>query len=131
MRTVRAARDRCKLTQSDVAERIGVDPEVFGRLERGKFIPRVTLLRKLAVVLNVSVDNLLGLDIPGALVPRIGPPPEESLPPETRRVLRSVRELAPAMIKILTTTGFAMLEAKVKRRRHRARVGSGRRAGGR
>jgi transcriptional regulator with XRE-family HTH domain len=55
----RAARSRAKLTQEDVAERTGIVPEVYGRLERGIMMPSVPTLWKLAVVFRISADELL------------------------------------------------------------------------
>jgi transcriptional regulator with XRE-family HTH domain len=52
--TAREARKRAKLTQEDVAERLGVAPEVYGRMERGVIMPSVSRLKKLCEVLGVS-----------------------------------------------------------------------------
>ena len=41
----RAARQRLNLTQEDVAERIGIATEVYGRLERGNMLPSVPTFR--------------------------------------------------------------------------------------
>lgn len=58
---VRTQRNRLSLTQADVAERVGIATEVFGRLERGHMLPSVRTLKKLCLVLNCSSDVLLGL----------------------------------------------------------------------
>ena len=42
----RTARMRAGLTQEDVAERIGMASEVYGRMERGQMLPRVEKLLK-------------------------------------------------------------------------------------
>ena len=59
---VRTARVRAGLTQEDVAERIGMASEVYGRMERGQMLPRVENLRRLCLVLNVPPHELLGLE---------------------------------------------------------------------
>ena len=46
-KTARAARLLAKLTQADVAERVGIATEVYGRLERGAMLPSAPTLRKL------------------------------------------------------------------------------------
>lgn len=129
-KVLQGARTQCKLTQEDVAERIGVDPEVYGRFERGALVPRVRTLKKLALALGISADRLLGLDVPGE-EPRIVVPPEDSLPLETRRVLRAVRKLRPDQIRILTTIACALMDAKGKRSEARERATQERREGGR
>jgi transcriptional regulator with XRE-family HTH domain len=45
-----------------VAHRIGLSIEAYGRLERGRVLPRVSTLVRLAKVLGVPLDALLGLD---------------------------------------------------------------------
>lgn len=55
----RAARTRLGLNQSDVAERVGISPEVYGRFERGKVTPRLTTLLKICEALRVKPNDLL------------------------------------------------------------------------
>jgi transcriptional regulator with XRE-family HTH domain len=115
---LKPARNRAKLSQADVAERIGIATEVYGKIERGDRLPRLRTLVKLALVLKVSVDVLLGLDAPGD-IPVAVSSREDDLPPDARPVLRSVRELAPDQIKLITKTGVHLIEAKAERRRRR------------
>jgi transcriptional regulator with XRE-family HTH domain len=58
---LRAARLKAELTQANVAERIGVATEVYGRMERGNLTPSVFSLRKLCMVLQLDADAALGL----------------------------------------------------------------------
>ncbi|MFL5347735.1 MAG: helix-turn-helix transcriptional regulator [Hyalangium sp.] len=108
----RAARMRLELTQADVAERIDVATEVYGRLERGGMLPSVQTLLKLCHELNVSSDELLGLS-QHAPSPRGGSSAEaHSAPserPEIRRLLRSLRQLDPSHIKLLGLVAKALL----------------------
>lgn len=55
----RAIRTRLGLNQSEVAERIGISNEVYGRLERGVTMPRVTTLLRLCGALGVQPNDLL------------------------------------------------------------------------
>jgi transcriptional regulator with XRE-family HTH domain len=57
-----AARKREALTQKEVARRVGVKLEVYGRIERGEVFPSVPLLRRLCVTLRIASDALLGLE---------------------------------------------------------------------
>ena len=99
----RAARQRLNLTQEDVAERIGIATEVYGRLERGNMLPSVPTFRKLCAVLGLSADEALGLSSgsPVEWTPP-PPPPEGSEPAELRRLLRRARQLDRNSIRVLS-----------------------------
>jgi transcriptional regulator with XRE-family HTH domain len=107
--SARVARGRMELTQADVAERIDVATEVYGRLERGGMLPSVQTLLKLCHELHVSADELLGLAAQGAPPSRTSeaPPPTPERP-EVRRLLRSVRQLDPAQVKLLGLVANAL-----------------------
>jgi transcriptional regulator with XRE-family HTH domain len=90
--SAREARKRAGLTQADVAERIGVATEVYGRMERGLVLPSVTTLQRLCLVLQTPADLLLGLSAErGASWAREPALPPE--PPPLRRLLRTLRHL--------------------------------------
>ncbi|OTA18462.1 transcriptional regulator [Xenorhabdus vietnamensis] len=57
LRTLREARG---LTQTRLAELIGVLPRVYNRWERGHISPQLDTLIKMADVLQVSLDELVG-----------------------------------------------------------------------
>lgn len=102
----RAARIRANLTQEDVAERVGLATEVYGRLERGGMLPSVPTLRKLCVVLSIPSDVLLGLSA-DQYGRKWGPPePEEPRgreePSEIRRLIRTVKKLEPEEFRLLS-----------------------------
>ncbi|MDY7226357.1 helix-turn-helix transcriptional regulator [Hyalangium rubrum] len=107
----RSARMRLELTQADVAERIDVATEVYGRLERGGMLPSVQTLLKLCHELNVSSDELLGLAQhgPPARSTAAEPPSVPAERPEIRRLLRSLRQLESAHIKLLGLVAKALL----------------------
>jgi len=48
-----------QLTQAQVAERLGVDVETLSRFERGKHLPSLATLERLAGVLKATVADLL------------------------------------------------------------------------
>jgi transcriptional regulator with XRE-family HTH domain len=91
------------LTQADVAERVGVATEVYGRIERGNLTPSVPNLRKLCMVLRVDASAALGLEVgeAEAWLKESAAPPEES--PRLRRLLRTLRQLDD---KQLTAVGY-------------------------
>lgn len=103
----RAARQRLELTQADIAERIDVATEVYGRLERGGMLPSVQTLLKLCQELNISADELLGLatGTPSRNHEPASSPPERA---EVRRLLRSVRQLTPSQVKLLGLVANAL-----------------------
>lgn len=100
----REARQKAGLTQADVAERIGVATEVYGRLERGILMPSVPTLRRICVALHMSADVMLALrDSPSPVSEEVPPPPAE--PEEERimrRLMRNVRKLSPIQIRALS-----------------------------
>lgn len=59
---LKAARKKLELTQEDAAEMIGISSEFFARMERGNALPSVSTLRRIAIVLKVTVDWLFGAD---------------------------------------------------------------------
>lgn len=53
-------RKQMRLSQTDVAERLGMLQQTYSRYESGKFSPRADDLIKLADAYDVSTDYLLG-----------------------------------------------------------------------
>jgi transcriptional regulator with XRE-family HTH domain len=81
-RAIRGARRARRLRQADVATRIGVSPQFYGRMERGKQLPSITTLRDLAVVLDVRPSVLLSI---GAVEPTA-----EEEDPKIRKLRRQI-----------------------------------------
>ena len=98
----REARLKAGLTQADVAERIGVATEVYGRLERGLLMPSVPTLRRICLALHMSADAMLALSSPHPPVWEEPPPPAEQEQPAMRRLLRNVRKLNSMQIRALS-----------------------------
>jgi transcriptional regulator with XRE-family HTH domain len=116
-KSLRAARDQAKLTQVDVAERIGIASEVYGRMERGRVLPSVPTLRKLCRVLRVDANALLALATREPLEwleEEGGPPPEDS--PRVRRLLRSLRQMNEVQLAALQSMAQSMLKYSGERR---------------
>ena len=59
---LRAARERKNMTQKDVADNIGVAKSTYSLYESGNREPNVQTIKKLADLLNVSANDLLGLN---------------------------------------------------------------------
>ena len=53
-------RRRCGLSQQQVAERIGIEPETVSRIETGVISPTLIRLRQFAKVYGCSLQGLLG-----------------------------------------------------------------------
>ena len=58
---LRAARERKNMTQKEVADSIGVAKSTYSLYESGSREPNVQTIKKIADVLSVSGDDLLGL----------------------------------------------------------------------
>jgi transcriptional regulator with XRE-family HTH domain len=98
----RAARLREELTQEQVAERLDISPEVYGRIERGLIFPRVPTLMDLCRVLRKPSDEILGLVTNGSG----GAPSDASArhhepSPELRRLLPRLRKMTPDQLRAL------------------------------
>ena len=108
---VRAARMRTGLTQEDVAERIGMASEVYGRMERGQMLPRVENLRRLCLVLKVPPHELLGLDDlgPGRADSRGDARMRGEESADMRRLQRRLRKLNATQVKLLSLIAGAMV----------------------
>ncbi|MCP3136724.1 helix-turn-helix domain-containing protein [Pyxidicoccus xibeiensis] len=100
-KALREARARRGLTQVEVAALLDMHPMVYSRMERGKMLPRVSTLRKVAMVLRISTDELLGL----AREARRGAKKETPL---LRRLLTLSEELDEEKLKALVIMAGAL-----------------------
>jgi transcriptional regulator with XRE-family HTH domain len=107
--TARVARQRAGLTQADVAERVGLATEVYGRLERGRMLPSVPSLRRLCIALRTASDAFLGLNS-GEVATWVAEssPPEYDESPELRRLMRTLRKLDGSQIKLIVLVAAAL-----------------------
>ena len=55
------ARMAAGLTQSQLADRLGVTPQMVGRWERGERLPKLDTLRRIADALGIELNTLLQL----------------------------------------------------------------------
>ena len=126
----RQARTRAGLTQEEVAERMGLATEVYGRLERGHMLPRLPTLMRLCRTLVLDANALLGfasLHPPAWLLPTAASPPVSHGPPALRRLLRTLRGLTPRHLAVLGAVARALpqkdlLDARHAKRTARART---------
>jgi transcriptional regulator with XRE-family HTH domain len=105
----REARHRLGLTQEDVAEKVGVATEVYGRLERGHMLPSLTTLVGLCRALRVTPNDLTGLGKGSSLEEYkalVGEEEEET--PELRRLQRVARKLSPNLLRALSRMANAL-----------------------
>lgn len=58
---IKTRRKEMKLTQEDLAEKVGISASFMGHIERGSRVLSVDTLRKLCIVLDLSADDLLGI----------------------------------------------------------------------
>ncbi|MBE0467213.1 MAG: helix-turn-helix transcriptional regulator [Candidatus Desulforudis sp.] len=79
---LRKAREARGWTQSQLGAKLNVSDATISRYEKGLRYPDLETLKRLALVLETSVDYLVG-EKPGD--------PDEELPPEARRCLEEFR----------------------------------------
>lgn len=79
-------RRRLDLSQQEVAERIGIEPESVSRMENGVISPTLTRLRQFASLYQCSLESIIGeaSDLPSDLNKRLSAELEEL--PESDRV---------------------------------------------
>ena len=53
-----ALRDKAKLTQEELAEKLGVDRSTVTKWETGGALPRASMLPKIASILGCAIDDL-------------------------------------------------------------------------
>src|SRR3954453_11484929 len=52
-------REKRKVTPEELAERVGIDPNLLAKLERGESVADIYLYRKLAEALRLTVEDLI------------------------------------------------------------------------
>ena len=57
------ARKKCGLSQEDVAEKLGVSRQTISKWEADETIPDIYQSKKMAVLYNMSLDELIDFDI--------------------------------------------------------------------
>ncbi|SFY44940.1 DNA-binding transcriptional regulator, XRE-family HTH domain [Paracoccus pantotrophus] len=60
MKNLKALREKSRLTQAELAQRIGTTQQTIARWEAGKAEPNLAALRDLAICLGTTVDGLIG-----------------------------------------------------------------------
>jgi transcriptional regulator with XRE-family HTH domain len=109
----RAARVLANLTQEDVAERVGLATEVYGRLERGGMLPSVPTLKKLCETLRISADVLMGLTpAQENFWTKQAPAKRPEEPASIRRLVRTVRKLSPAELRLISLMATGLLRLR-------------------
>ena len=58
---IKRARKAQRITQTDLAQQIGLSPSFIGQIERGEKAASLETLEAICNALNVSADYLLGL----------------------------------------------------------------------
>ena len=102
---MRAARGARGLTQQDTAERAGVSAEFCARIERGKTLPSVPTLVRLADALGTAADSLVGRSRPQFAA---HPSDTADEAPEMRRLVRRLRRAKPRTIRLLNLLASAL-----------------------
>lgn len=58
---LKEARKNKNITQAQIAEKLSIATSTYGDYERGRTEPDLKTLKKIAMILNVSVDALLNI----------------------------------------------------------------------
>jgi transcriptional regulator with XRE-family HTH domain len=106
----REARKKAGLTQEEVAGRIGLVTEVYGRIERGDMLPSVPTLVRLCRVLRLDANEVLGLSSRQTLTWIEQSLPESEEAPAVRRLVRTLRQLKPRQLWALSIMASILLK---------------------
>ncbi|WP_225413292.1 helix-turn-helix transcriptional regulator [Stigmatella hybrida] len=104
-KAARLARREAGLTQQDVAEGVGIVPEVYGRIERGVSLPSISTLFRLCITLHMGPNELMGFvplrGLPGRASWAREVPPALAETPETRRLLILLGRLTRLQLRLM------------------------------
>ncbi|MGB0969412.1 MAG: helix-turn-helix domain-containing protein [Mycobacterium sp.] len=100
-RQLRKARAALHLTQADVAERIQITEEGYGRIDRGAQPPSLRTLCRLVVELGVTPNFLFGIDDAGLELSRLGTRQQE-LRADVRAFARRLQRADPDIVPIIS-----------------------------
>jgi transcriptional regulator with XRE-family HTH domain len=119
----RQARHARQLTQEQVAEQLGVSSEFYSRIERGLAHPSLETLLRMADVLGVDVDTLLGLDARPAAAPVSFSLISPDDPPVIRRLGGELQQARPSTVRLVRAILGELEELDAARRRARRAQG--------
>lgn len=60
--TIKVERAKLNITQSELAEKIGVSRQTINSIEIGKYVPSTTLALKLSKLFKISVNEIFQLE---------------------------------------------------------------------
>jgi transcriptional regulator with XRE-family HTH domain len=107
----RKARHALDLTQEQVAEKVNLAPEVYGRMERGRAMPSVPTLRRICSVLRADANVLVGLTRTVQLADSLPQAPPLPDSPDMLRLIRIARTLDSRRLNLLARTARALGDA--------------------
>jgi transcriptional regulator with XRE-family HTH domain len=109
---IRAFRKAAGLTQSELAEAVGIEPESVNRIENAKLNPSSQTLHRVARSLGIKLADLLNDDAPVQA-------PKPYLTPARRRFLRLAENLTDDQVEALTKAMESLLRLGGERPRGR------------
>lgn len=125
----RVVRVSLGLTQAEAAERIGISNEFYARIERGKTLPSVPTLSRMADSLGITVDALFGRSGASKITlepkrPSTGTAKAtaDNDSPELRRVIRRLRNAEPKTVHLIALLAAALDKGASYRRSARSRA---------
>ena len=108
----RAARTATGWTQTEVAQRVEMASQVYGRLERGDMRPSIETFRNLILVLGIPAEELLGIHQERRANTRRSRRRESH--PWVQQLIRHVRELDAERVRLLVKLARALVQVRRK-----------------
>lgn len=82
---LKESREKCKLTQAEVAEILGIHTNSYGNFERGTERPSLTKIIQCSIIFHIQPGDLLNGCAPGLLIQDL--PPQESQKKELQELI--------------------------------------------
>ena len=121
--SLKKIRKQYKMTQEDVAKFLGISRSGYTYYETGKTVPSVEMLKKLAVMYDTTIDNVVGMPQKSSLTGKSvgesnfvgeGIDPLMYMKKDEKTLIMAFRLLSDEEKKKLTDETIAMISAKTE-----------------
>lgn len=104
MNRIKELRIQFGLTQSELAQQIGLNQTAIGKYERGELEPSIETLKKLSFIFECSIDYIIGHSDDFGAVPITQINSTLTLTKDEQELINDYRSLAPSLQEMLRAT---------------------------
>jgi transcriptional regulator with XRE-family HTH domain len=111
---IKAARKQAKLTQQEVADKIGIKAQTFQKYERGERNPKIETIQKIADALEIDASDLYDAVPDRKGLELVAPPPDPD--PREAELLGNFHQLNEAgQDQLLTQSRYLLTDDRYKK----------------